>query len=201
MLVGAEVTSVDQGCVMLSDRRIGARTVLWAAGVAASPLARSLGVPLDRAGRVMVREDLSIPGHPEVFVVGDLAAVRRSDGSMIPGVAPAAIQQGRHAANNVERLLRGAPTLPFRYVDKGSLAAIGRGSAVAERGRVRLRGPIAWLMWLFVHILFLIGFRNRASVLATWAWEYVRRMRGSRLILGEVGPLLEWSPPRTSGAR
>jgi NADH dehydrogenase len=144
VLLGPEVTSVDDRCVMLSDRRIPARTVLWAAGVSASPLARSLAVPLDRQGRVLVEDDLSVPGYPGVFAIGDLAAIKQADGSMVPGVAPAALQQGRHAAKNIERQLRGAPTLPFRYVDKGSLAAIGRGSAIADRGGLRLHGFGPW---------------------------------------------------------
>jgi NADH dehydrogenase len=196
VLLESEVTSVTPRCVMVSDRRIPARTVIWAAGVTASPLGRSLGVPLDRAGRVLVECDLSVPGHQEVFVVGDLAAVERADGSTIPGVASAALQQGRHVASNIERLLRGEPTLPFRYVDRGMLAAIGRGSAIAERRAARLRGFGAWLIWVFVHIYFLVGFRNRGAVLARWAWEYMRRMRGSRLILGDVPPLLEWTSQR-----
>jgi len=168
------------------ERRIAARTVLWAAGVAASPLARSLGAPLDRAGRVPVAPDLTVPGAPGVFVIGDLASLQQ-DGRPIPGVAPAAIQMGRHAARNIVRAVRGKPLRPFRYRDKGSLATIGRAAGVADFGRVRLSGIVAWLAWLFVHIFFLIGFRNRFLVLFEWAWTYATYERGARLITGEMG--------------
>ena len=164
----------------LGAERLPARTVLWAAGVAASPLARTLGAPLDRAGRVLVNADLSIPGHPEVFVVGDLAA--SPDATPVPGVAPAAMQEGRHAARNVARALRGEPALPFRYRDKGLMATIGRAAAVARIGRVELSGLVAWLAWLLVHIFFLIGFRNRVAVMLQWAWSYLTYKRGARLI-------------------
>jgi len=190
VLVGSAVTGIDGHGVTLGERRLPARTVLWAAGVAASPLARSLGVPLDRAGRVKVAPDLSVPGYPEVLVIGDLAALVE-DGRPVPGVAPAAMQMGRHAARNAVRKLRGQPTLPFRYRDKGSLATIGRAAAVAEIGRVKLSGLIAWLAWLAIHIFFLIGFRNRFLVIAEWAWVYLRNDRGARLITGDVHALLE----------
>jgi len=159
-----------------------AGTVLWAAGVAASPLGRSLGAPLDRAGRVKVEADLTVPGHPEVFVIGDLAAVER-DGLPVPGVAPAAMQMGRHVARNVLRSVRGEAPLPFRYVDKGSLATIGRRAAVALLGRIKLSGFPAWAAWLGVHIFFLIGFRNRFVVLMEWALAYATHQRNARLIL------------------
>jgi NADH dehydrogenase len=181
--------------VGLGERTIPARTVLWAAGVAASPLARSLGVPLDRAGRVAVRQDLTVPGSPEVFVVGDLAALQQ-DGRAVPGVAPAAIQEGPHAARNILRAVAGKPYLPFRYRDRGSLATIGRAAAVAELGRLRLTGLPAWLAWLFVHIYFLIGFRNRLLVMLQWAWLYLKYEGGARLITGEVGALLGASADR-----
>jgi NADH:quinone reductase (non-electrogenic) len=158
--------------------------VLWAAGVAAAPLARSLGVPLDRAGRVLVEPDLSIPGHPEAFVIGDLAAFIHQTGQPLPGLAPVAIQQGRAVADNVWRRLRGEPTRPFHYFDKGSMAAIGRAKAVAVLGRLRLWGFPAWLAWVFVHILYLIGFRNRFLVVFEWAWAYFTYQRGARLITG-----------------
>ena len=190
VLVGSAVTGIDGHGVTLGERRLPARTVLWGAGVAASPLARSLGVPLDRAGRVKVAPDLSVPGYPEVLVIGDLAALVE-DGRPVPGVAPAAMQMGRHAARNAVRKLRGQPTLPFRYRDKGSLATIGRAAAVAEIGRVKLSGLIAWLAWLAIHIFFLIGFRNRFLVIAEWAWVYLRNDRGARLITGDVHALLE----------
>jgi NADH dehydrogenase len=179
---GAPVTGIDEGGVQLGGDRIAARTVVWAAGVRASPIGGSLGVPLDRAGRVRVHPDLTVPGHPEVFAIGDLAAVE-TDGRPVPAVAPAAIQMGEHAAANVRRARRGEPLRPFRYRDKGSLATIGRRRAVAVRGRFRLSGAVAWLAWLAVHIFFLIGFRNRFVVLFTWAWAYATYQRSARLIL------------------
>jgi NADH dehydrogenase len=179
---GARVTAIDAHGVTLGEERIAARTVLWAAGVLASPLARTLGAPLDRAGRVRVQPDLSLPGHPEVFVVGDLSALEQ-DGKPVPGVAPAAMQQGRHAARSIQRALRGLPAEPFRYVDKGSFATIGRGAAVGEVfGRLRISGFVAWLAWLGIHIFFLIGFRSRVLVLFHWAYSYLTYRRGSRLI-------------------
>jgi NADH dehydrogenase len=179
---GAAVTRIDERGVTLGAERVEARTVLWGAGVAASPLARSLGVPLDRAGRVRVSADLSAPGHPELFVVGDLAAVEREGGGLVPGVAPAAIQEGRHAARNVLRAARGEATLPFRYRDKGLMATIGRAAAVARVGRLEFSGLVAWLAWLLVHVFFLIGFRNRVAVILQWAWSYLTFKRGARLI-------------------
>ena len=185
------VTSVEAGAVQIGDERIEAGTILWAAGNAASPLARSLGAPLDRAGRVLVRPDLSLPGHSEVFVVGDVAAVPQPDGSIVPGVAPAANQEGRHAARNIERLLAGEATTPFRYTNKGNLATIGRHRAIADFGRLRLTGAIAWWFWLFVHILYLVGFRNRLTVLIQWAYAYFTYQRGSRLITRAEHPATE----------
>jgi NADH dehydrogenase len=184
------VTGIDARGVWIGDERILARTVLWAAGVAASPLGRALSVPLDRAGRVIVERDLTIPGHSDVYVVGDLAHCDQ-DGEPVPGVAPAAMQMGKHAAINVLRSLQGRPREPFRYVDKGSLATIGRGAAVAQIGRYKVSGVVAWLLWLFVHIFFLIGFRNRVMVLLEWAWSYLSYDRGARLITGRAeGPLV-----------
>jgi NADH dehydrogenase len=189
------VTAIDEGGVTASGERIEARTVLWGAGVAASPLARSLGVPLDRAGRVPVAPDLSVPGFPEIFVAGDLAAVVQ-DGAPVPGVAPAALQMGEAAAENVLRDVRGEPRRPFRYRDKGMLATIGRASAVARIGRFRFSGILAWLLWLFVHILFLVGFRNRVAVILDWAWSYATFGRPARLITGPLAPTLpEVVPP------
>jgi NADH dehydrogenase len=184
---GAAVTHLVEGAVRIGGERIMAGTAIWAAGVAASPLGRSLGAPLDRQGRVRVQPDLSVPGHPDVFVVGDLAAVTGADGRPLPGVAPVAIQQGQHAARNLERLRRGDPTVPFRYRNPGNLATIGRASAVADFGWLRLRGWIAWVTWLFVHILKLTGFRNRLVVLVQWAWAYFTRQRSVRLITGDDG--------------
>ncbi len=167
--------------------RIDARTVIWAAGVAASPLGRALGVPLDRGGRVIVSDDLSLPGHPEVFVVGDLAAAT-SNGQPVPGVSPAAKQMGRHAARNVCRQLKHAPTQPFVYRDYGTLATIGRKAAVAQFGRLHLWGYPAWLTWLLAHVYFLIGFRNRLVVMVDWAWAYWRFERSARIVIEPVRP-------------
>jgi NADH dehydrogenase len=178
---GTTVTAVDARGAEAGGERIPARTVLWGAGVAASPLARSLGTPLDRTGRVEVLPDLSIPGHPEVFVAGDLARVVQ-DGAPVPGVAPAAIQAGRRAALNALRRVQGRRTLRFRYWDRGTLATIGRAAAVGRVGRVELTGLPAWLAWLGVHIAFLIGFRNRVAVLLEWAWSYATFTREARLI-------------------
>jgi NADH:ubiquinone reductase (H+-translocating) len=186
---GSPVTAVDGSGVEAGADRIAARTVVWAAGVQGSPLARSLGVPLDRAGRVRVRPDLTAPGLPAVFVAGDLASLEQ-DGRPVPGVAPAAIQMGRHAARNALRALRAEPLAAFRYRDRGSLATIGRRRAVGAIGSLRLSGLVAWLAWLGVHIFFLIGFRNRFVVLFTWAWAYLTYDRSARLIVGRgrAGP-------------
>jgi NADH:ubiquinone reductase (H+-translocating) len=187
VMTNAIVTNVTAERVEIGERLIETRTVLWGAGVQASPLAESLGVPLDRAGRVLVEPDLTIPGHPEIFVLGDLAAVKQYDDSFVPGVAPAAIQAGQHTALNLERAVAGQPLRPFRYRDKGSLATIGRAAAVADfGGRLKFGGFVAWLAWLGIHVLFLIGFRNRFLVLAQWAWAYLTYQRGARLITGKV---------------
>lgn len=194
---GAPAEAIDADGVTVAGERIAAHTVLWAAGVAASPLARSLGVPLDRAGRVEVTADLSIPGHPEAFVIGDLARVVQG-GKPVPGVAPAAMQMGDHAARCLRDDLAGRPRRPFHYTDKGSLATIGRASGVADLGRLKFSGLIAWLLWLFIHIFFLIGFRNRVLVLLQWAWSYFTYDRGARLITarpGESTPLPAVSRP------
>lgn len=180
---GRAVSAVDADGIALGDERIAARTVLWAAGVAASPLGRCLGAPLDRAGRVVVEDDLSVPGHPEIFVVGDLAS-RMQDGKPVPGVAPAAKQMGTHAARMIRARLAGAATTPFRYADAGSLATIGRMAAVADLGRVQLSGLIAWWFWLLIHVLFLIGFRSRLIVLINWSWSYWTYQRHARIIVG-----------------
>jgi len=201
VLLGTPVTQVGAGGVTAGERRIGSRCVIWAAGVAPSPIARSLGVPLDRVGRVKVDPDLSVPGAPEVFVIGDLAAVNDPQGRPIPGLAQPAIQGGRHAARQILRTLRGEPREPFRYRDKGTLATIGRNAAVAEIGRLKTEGFFAWLLWLLVHIFMLIGFRNRVLVLAEWAWTYLRYERGARLITGEVHELLAGTEAPRSGSR
>ena len=183
--VATRVTAIDGDGVTLlaggTETRLAAKTVLWAAGVAASPLAKTLGVPLDRAGRVPVEPTLLVVGTRDLFVAGDLAALT-VDGKPVPGVAPAAIQMGRAVAANIERALRGEALLPFRYHDKGSLATIGRAAAVADFGKFKVSGALAWLLWLAVHIYFLIGFRNRGLVLFQWAWSWVTGGRGARLI-------------------
>ena len=181
------VTQIEPGAVHSNDTRLPATVVLWAAGVAASPLGRGLNAPVDRDGRVLVQSDLSVPGHPEVFVIGDLAALKDERGRLLPGVAPVAIQQGRFVAKLIRKELESSPrTATFHYWDKGSLAAIGRAAAVAEFGRIHISGFVAWLSWLFVHILFLIGFRNRLLVFIQWAWSYVTYERGARLITGST---------------
>jgi NADH dehydrogenase len=187
VVTGSVVTDVNDREVHIGEAVIPTRTVLWGAGVQASPLARSLGVPLDRAGRVLVEPDLTIPGHPEVFVIGDLAAVQQYDGSFVPGVAPAAIQEGQHTALNLDRAVEGQPLRAFKYRDKGSLSTIGRAAAVADFGRVRFGGFLAWMAWLVIHIFFLIGFRNRFLVITQWAWAYLTYQRGARLITGTTG--------------
>jgi len=184
---GRPVTAVDADGIALGEERIAARTVLWAAGVAASPLGRCLGASLDRAGRVLVADDLSLPGYPDVFVVGDLAS-KQQDGKPVPGVAPAAKQMGTHAAQMIRADLAGRPRKPFRYHDVGSLATIGRMAAVADLGRVHLSGLVAWWFWLLVHILFLIGFRSRLIVLINWSWSYWTYQRHARIIVGQPLP-------------
>ena len=181
---GTPVTGVDAGGVTMGERRIEAATVLWAAGVAASALARDLGAPLDKAGRVVVGQDLSVPGHPEAFVIGDLAAFVQ-DGQLLPGVAQVAIQQGRHAARMVECAIEGRPRQPFRYVNYGNMATIGRAAAIADLGWLRLSGWPAWVAWLFLHIMKLVGFRNRLGVLLQWTWAYFTYQRSVRLITGD----------------
>ena len=179
------VTRIEPDAVYVGEERIATRTVFWAAGNVASPLGRMLGAPVDRAGRVLVNPDLSIPGHAEVFVVGDLALVHRSDGRPVPGVCPAANQEGATAAKNIRRLLWRQETKPFRYVNKGDLAVIGRSRAIADFGSVRITGRIAWLLWLFVHIMYLVGFRNRITVFVQWAYSYITYQGGARLITNE----------------
>jgi NADH dehydrogenase len=187
----AVVTQIEPGAVYTGNTRLPATVILWAAGVAASPLGKNLGAPIDRAGRVQVQPDLSLPGHPEVFVIGDLAALKDEKGKMLPGVAPVAIQQGRFVGklirHELESKSHASGVRPvFHYWGKGSLATIGRAAAVAEFGRIHISGFIAWLSWLFVHIFFLIGFRNRLLVFVQWAWSYVTYERGARLITGST---------------
>ena len=189
------VSQIDALGIRIGDERIVARTVVWAAGVRASSLLESLGAPLDRSGRVLVEPDLSVPGYPRIQVIGDAAAVRQGSG-FVPGVAPAAIQMGRLAARNLMRRINGTPTEEFSYVNRGTLATIGRRAAVADFGRFQFSGLSAWLLWLFVHILFLIGFRSRVAVLFEWAVAYLTYQRSARVILSE--PRLT-SPTEPSG--
>ena len=194
------VTQVEPGAVRIGNTRLEAAVVLWAAGVAASPLGKKLGVAVDRAGRVPVQPDLSIQNHPEVFVIGDLAAAKDQHGKMLPGVAPVAIQEGRFVAKLIRHEIeagKGKSRPAFHYWDKGSLATIGRAAAVAEFGKIHISVFIAWLSWLFVHILFLIGFRNRLLVFIQWAWSYVTYERGARLITGSTD-LPGWTPDQHS---
>ncbi len=185
----AQVTCIDEAGVSVGDEHIRARSVFWAAGVSASPLGRTLGVPLDRAGRVQVNRDLTLPGDDRVYVIGDLASLQQ-DGRPVPGGAPAAMQQGRHAAGNIERALLGEELKPFRYFDKGTLATIGRASGVADIRGLQLSGGLAWFCWLLVHIWFLIGFRNRFVVMLEWARAYLTYEKQARLIAEEVNVLL-----------
>ncbi len=195
--LNARVTSIDSKGIRIGDEFIATHTAFWAAGVQASPLAKLLNVPLDRAGRVVVNPDLSIPGHEHVFVVGDMACVKNpNDGKLVPGVAPAALQMGRYVARNIAAHCRASdnqaqrsdssnPVKPFRYVDKGSLATIGKSKAVGQIGKLKFSGFLAWLLWGGVHVFFLIGFRNRLFVMSKWFWNWLINARDARLITGD----------------
>lgn len=185
---GARVSSIEPGGVRLGEERIACSVVLWAAGVRANPLTKTLGVPLDRSDRVPVNEDLSVPGHPRAFVIGDAALVRGKDGKPLPGVSPVAMQEARAVAQSIGRAIDGQEAKAFHYTDKGSMATIGRSRAVAMMRRIHLSGWIAWLAWLLVHIWYLIGFKNRLVVMINWAWSYVTYRRGARLITGYAVP-------------
>jgi NADH dehydrogenase len=181
--MGAQVEEVTADGVVVKGERIAASTVVWAAGVTASPAGEWLGARTDRAGRVLVHADCTVPGHPEIYVVGDTASLA-DVGTALPGVAPVAMQQGRYVARAIRARVTGREAEPaFAYVDKGMLATIGRAYAVAHIGRLQLQGFVAWLVWMAVHILYLIGFRNRVLVLLQWAWAYVTSQRGERVIL------------------
>jgi len=184
VLTGAPVEEITAEGYRVGGRFVPARTVVWAAGVAASPLAQCLDVPLDRAGRIRVESDLSIPSHPDIFAAGDLVSLERGDGRPVPGVAPAAKQMGRHVAKMIRARLQGAPSVPFRYRDAGNLATIGRMAAVVDLGAVRVSGLVAWWFWLLAHLFFLIGFRNRSVVLLNWSVAYWTHQRAARIILG-----------------
>lgn len=195
---GAAVTGLRPGLVVTTQGEIPSETVLWAAGVEASSVTRTLGVSLDPLGRVIVGADLRVKGHAEVMVIGDAAAVPGRDGGTLPGLAPVAIQEGRHVARTIERTMRGQPAESFRYRDRGLMATIGRGHAVAVSGRLRFSGRLAWWAWLLLHLVWLIGFRNRAVVLIEWAWAYIGNQRAGRLILA---PFLEHQSVPAAGAR
>lgn len=197
VLTGTAVTSIDASGFQLGGRHIPARTVVWAAGVAASPLARTLDTPLDRAGRVQVQPDLSLPGHPDVFVAGDLVTLMQDNGRPVPGVAPAAKQMGKYVAALIRARLdgRSAPP-PFRYNDQGNLATIGRMAAIVHIGRLQLSGVLAWWFWLAAHVFFLIGFRNRLVVLLNWAVAYGSYRRSARIILGDPHDSAAPTPPQ-----
>ncbi|MGA8501345.1 MAG: NAD(P)/FAD-dependent oxidoreductase [Candidatus Sulfotelmatobacter sp.] len=212
VLTSTMVTNVEPGAIYMSDpadgtaggtttTKMNAAVILWAAGVAASPLGKKLGVPIDRAGRVLVSPDLSLPNHPEVFVIGDLATLKDASGKLLPGVAPVAIQEGQYVAKLIRREVRSdkeaASRAPFHYFDKGSLATIGRSAAIAQFGKIHISGFVAWLAWLFVHILFLIGFQNRVLVFIQWAWSYFTYERSARLITGSTS-LPGWSDENSS---
>jgi NADH:ubiquinone reductase (H+-translocating) len=217
VLTSTMVTQIEPGIISMGATRMTAAVIVWAAGVAASSLGKQLGVSTDRAGRVLVQPDLSIPGHPEVFVIGDLASLKDASGKLLPGVAPVAILEGRYVAKLIRRELEngtaGAPSFsrslregggfasrpPFHYYDKGSLATIGRAAAVAQFGKIHVSGFLAWLAWLFIHILFLIGFRNRILVFIQWAWSYFTYERGARLITGSTD-LPGWIIPHSSNS-
>lgn len=181
---GTPVKDITAEGYTLGESFVPAKTVVWAAGVAASPLGAMLGAPLDRAGRVQVQADLSVPGHPDIFVAGDLAALTQANGKPVPGVAPAAKQMGRLVAHNIRARLSGGKTNAFAYKDYGNLATIGRMAAVVDLGKLRFSGLLAWWFWLVMHVFFLIGFRNRLVVLLNWWWAYWSYQRGARIILG-----------------
>jgi NADH:ubiquinone reductase (H+-translocating) len=190
---GTPVTDLGEDFVELGTERIAARTILWAAGVRASPLTKDLGVPIDRVGRVWVENDLSVPDRPEIFVVGDLMA-KTQDGKPLPGVAQLAMQSGKHVAHNIVRSVSALPRLPFRYIDKGSMATIGRNKAVAQIGKWSFTGIVAWWLWLTVHVLFLVGYRSRIAVVFEWGWAYFTWQRRSRVILeipAELAPVAQ----------
>ncbi|MGV7212713.1 NAD(P)/FAD-dependent oxidoreductase [Bradyrhizobium sp. UFLA05-112] len=182
VVLGQPVTEVDRDGVVYGGQRLNAKTRIWAAGVRASPAAEWLNAPADRAGRVEVAEDLTVPGHPDVFAIGDTVTIPAWDGKPVPGIAPAAKQQGRYVADLIKARLRGEKLGPFRYKHAGSLAQIGKRLAVIDFGRVKLRGAIAWWIWGIAHIYFLIGLRHRLAVALTWLWIYVRDQRAARLI-------------------
>ena len=183
------VTDVEEGRVKVGDEWVDCDVVLWATGVEASPLGKALGVETDRAARVHVEPDLSIAGHKDIFVIGDMVSLLQDNGEPVPGVSPAAMQMGEATAANIRRDMKGEPRVNFTYVNKGTMATIGRSKAIAELAGLKFKGFIAWLMWLFLHVFFLIGFRNRFAVMFDWFWAYLTRERSARLITGDAGEM------------
>jgi NADH dehydrogenase len=183
--VRSAVTKIDAEGVEIGSERIRAATILWAAGVQASPLGKAAGLNVDRQGRVAVEPDLSVPGHPNVFVAGDQAVFTHQTGKPLPGTAPVAMQQGRYLARMIKRELKGLPREKFHFIDKGQMATIGRSRAIVESGRLKATGFAAWLIWLVVHIYYLTGFKNRLLVVMQWAWSYLSFRRGARLIVSK----------------
>jgi NADH:ubiquinone reductase (H+-translocating) len=196
---GTIVRTVNDQGVGVDGEFIASRTVVWAAGNHAAPIGKSVGAPTDRAGRVRVNNDLSVPGFPEIFAIGDMVCFKDDTGKELPGVSPAAMQMGRHASKNILLLTRGEATKEFHYFDKGSMATIGRNKAIADLKFARFGGFFAWLTWLFVHLIFLVGFRNRLLVLFQWACSYFTFNRGARLIYGSFRPKKE--PSAETGVR
>ena len=183
------VTDIEPGKVKVGDKWIECDVVVWATGVAASPLGKKLGVETDKAGRVLINPDLSIPGCERTFVIGDMASIKQANGDTVPGVSPAAMQMGTATAKNILGDLRNQPRKNFEYVDKGSMATIGRSKAIADVWGLKMTGFVAWVFWLFLHVFFLIGFRNRIVVMMEWAWAYLTRERSARLITGDAHEL------------
>jgi NADH:ubiquinone reductase (H+-translocating) len=183
------VTDIEPGKVKVGKEWINCDVVVWATGVAASPLGKHLGVETDKAGRVLVNPDLTIPGCDRTFVIGDMASIKQENGEPVPGVSPAAMQMGTATAKNILADLAGRPRTDFKYVDKGSMATIGRNKAIAHVWGLKMKGFIAWVFWLFLHVFFLIGFRNRFVVMTEWAWAYLTRERSARLITGDAHEL------------
>lgn len=183
------VKQIESGRVQVGDNWIECDVVLWATGVAASPLGKALGMPIDKAGRVFVQKDCSLEGYKNIFVIGDMASLKQENGDPVPGVSPAAMQMGEATAANILRELKGKPRQDFKYVDKGTMATIGRRKAIADIKGWHFKGFVAWLMWLFLHVMFLIGFRNRIAVLTEWFWAYLTRERSARLITGDADDL------------
>jgi NADH dehydrogenase len=202
---GSMVTAVEAGRIKVGDEWVATDLSLWASGVAASPVGKELGAKTDRAGRVLIEQDLSLPGHREVFVIGDMSALTDVNGTPVPGLAAAATQQGKASAENILRDLRGEKRLPFRYQNRGTMATIGHNRAVAEFGKKRFTGWVAWLLWSVVHVFLLIGFRNRLSVMRQWIWAYLTRTGSSPLITEyqsiEVGAREAEEPPPPAASR